>query len=370
MTFYSAAMECWLGFCPRKPVIRTAPAALKIPSEITLSGQPDGGAGRSTTIHRGFGIVLSGTKTLVQNRQLLWFPFFTGLVLAGLFVAHYIIRLLSVYPYDAIDFPRWVVLTFVTELVTVFCLSVLLAALVLSLSQKEGGPHSFREGLVRAKEYSRPLADWSVVMALAGMLIMALSSILSYLVYLCFKIFISPSLILFPVFHQFPYDFILLPEVHHIGPMGGTYAIQTGLTNTMTLSAINLLLFVLTLFVIPQLVLEKKSLKVATLGSVALMKNVWREVAVCVLVIGMVVFAASLTSLLFQIVYGIVAPGMLFQYYPGDEWIAAALIHLAVLCGLVFAGITIGGIAALDLYTYAKTGQIPGSTDTKSPPYI
>jgi len=224
------------------------------------------------------------------------------------------------------------------------------------LSQKEGGPRSFRDGLVRVKEYSRPLADWSVVMALAGILIN-----------LCFKIFLFPSSILIPVFHQFPFDFILLPEHTHIGPIGGTFAISTGLTNTLMLSAINLLLFVLTLFVIPQLVLEKKSLKEAALGSIALMKNVWREVAVCVLVIGIVVFAASLTSLLFQAVYGIVAPGMLSIYYPGDEWIAAALIYMAVLCGFVFAGITVGGIAALDLYTYAKTGQIPGSADTKSP---
>ena len=193
-------------------------------------------------------------------------------------------------------------------------------------------------------------------MALAGILIN-----------LCFKIFLFPSSILIPVFHQFPFDFILLPEHTHIGPIGGTFAISTGLTNTLMLSAINLLLFVLTLFVIPQLVLEKKSLKEAALGSIALMKNVWREVAVCVLVIGIVVFAASLTSLLFQAVYGIVAPGMLSIYYPGDEWIAAALIYMAVLCGFVFAGITVGGIAALDLYTYAKTGQIPGSADTKSP---
>jgi len=265
--------------------------------------------------------------------------------MAGLFVAHYIIRLLSVYPYDAIDLPRWFVLTFVTELAIVFCLTVLLAGLVLSLFQKEERPLSFRDGLTRVKGYLRPLGDWSVVMALAGTLIFA--AVLS------FEVISYPSM-LFPVFNQFPFNFIILPENYHIGPMGGTYAIQTGLTNTLILSAINLFLFVLTLFVIPQLVLEKKSLKEAVLGSAALMKNVWGEVVVCVLILGMALFAASLTSLLFAAVHGIVTPEMLLFNYPGDEWIAAALVYMVALSGLVFVATTVGGIAALDLYRNAK----------------
>ena len=340
----------WLGWCPNAPVLRTAPEVVVLEPETFNESRPDRDDGGSQTIWQGIGVVLSSITTIIQNRHLLWFSFFTGLVLAGLFVAHYLIRILSVYPYDAIDLPRWIVLTFVTELATVFCFSILLAALVLSLFQKEGSPHSFREGLARAKEYLRPLTDWSVVMSFAGMLI--------FPAFLYFKIFCVPSM-LFPVFHQFPFNFILLPEAYHIGPIGGTFAIETGLTNTLMLSVINLLLFILTLFVIPQLVLEKKSLKEAVFGSAALMKNVWREVAVCVVVLGMAIFAASLTSLLFPVVYGIVAPGMLFQYYPGDEWIAAALIYMAALCGLVFVGTTVGGIAILDLYTYARTGQVP-----------
>jgi hypothetical protein len=350
MTQLSEVIREWMGWCPNAPVLRTEPEVIVLQYETPDESRPDSGARRSATIGRGIGVALSGIKTLIQNPQLLWFSFFTGLVLAGLFISQYTIHLLSVYPYDAIDLPRWIVLMFVTDLLTVFCLSILLAALVLSLSQKEGRPLLFREGLARAKECLRPLTDWSVVVTLAGTLI--------FPALLYVKMFCFPSM-LFPVFNQFPFNFILLPENYHIGPMGGTYAIETGLTNTLMLSAINLLLFVLTLFVIPQLVLEKKSLKEAVLGSAPLMKNVWREAAVCVLVIGIIVFAASLTSLLFQVVYGIVAPGMLFQYYPGDEWIATALIYMAALCSLVFVGTTVGGIATLDLYTYARIGRVP-----------
>src|SRR5512136_2196163 len=138
MNEYFPDAHCWLGLC------RKAPAVMVLRPEIPCESLSESGAGGSGTIGRGIGVSLSSVKMLIRNRQLLWFPFFTGLILAGLFIAQYIIRLLSVYPYDAIDFQRRVVLTFATELATIFCLSFLLAGLVLSLSQKEGSLLSFR----------------------------------------------------------------------------------------------------------------------------------------------------------------------------------------------------------------------------------
>jgi hypothetical protein len=348
VTFLSTIADCWLGLCRKPPVISTSPAVRVLERETTCKSLPDGGAGGSGTVGRGIAAVQAGIKTLIKNRRLLWFSFFTGLVSAGIFIAHYIIRLLSVYPYKAIDLPRWIVLTFATELASVLCLSVLLAGLVLSLSQKEGSPASFREGLTRAKKYIRPLANWSIVMALAGML--------TFIVFLVFTIFLFPGIVnLHSAFSQFPFGFILVQENYHIGPMGnGTYAIAYGLTYALILSVINVLLFVLTLFVVPHLVLETIGLKEAIHGSVALMKIVWREVAVCVLVLGIVVFAASLISSLFQTVYGIVAPGMSPSWYPGVEWVVAAVVYMLALCGLAFIGTTVGGIASLDIYTHAK----------------
>lgn len=327
MNQHAPGARWWLGLC------RKAPAVIVLQPVTPHESRSESGAGGSGTIGRGIEVTLSGVQTLIRNRQLLWFPFFTGLVLAGLFIAQYIIRLLSVYPYDAMDFQRWIVLTFATELATVFCLSFLLAGLVLSLSEKEGSPLSFRGGLARAREHLKTLAGWSVVVALAGTLIF----------------FFSPGLLpvestFRPVFSQFPFNFILLPEIYHIGPAGGTFATEYGLANTLILSAVNVLLFVLTLFVVPLLVLEKKSMKEAFSGSAALMKNVWGETIVCVLVPGMVVYAASRASAVFQIVYGIVAPEMLRIWHPGDAWIAAALIYLAALCCLAFVAATVGGL--------------------------
>jgi hypothetical protein len=327
----------WLGLC------RKAPAVMVVLPETPHESRSDSGAGGSGTIGRGIEMTQSSVKMLIRNRQLLWFSFFTGLVLAGLFIAQYIIHLLSVYPYDAIDLQRWIVLTFATEFATVFCLSFLLAGLVLSLSQKESSLLSFREGLARAKEHLKPLVGWSLVLALAGTQVFFISSGL---------LPVEPAFR--PVFDQFPFNFILLPEIYHIGPAGGTFATEYGLAYTLILSAVNALLFVLTLFVVPLLVLEKKGLKEAFLRSAALMKNVWGEAAVCVLVLGIAVYAASLTSLIFPIVYGILAPEMLLFWYPGDAWIAAALIYLAALCCLAFVVATVGGIALLGLYRSAQ----------------
>lgn len=344
----------WLGLCRKPPKLRTSPSVFLVLPETADATQPDGGTSGSARFRRGMSAALSGTKTLARNKQLLWFPLMTGLVLAGLFLTQYMIRMLAVYFYDAMDIPRWIVLTFITELATVFCISILLAGLFLSLNHTNGTPLSFREGLARAKEHAKPLADWSVVIAFAGTL--------GFLVLYGFNYFTFPSM-LYPAFSLFPFNFILLPEVYHIGPMGGTYAIAYGVTSTLILSAFNLLLFILTLFVVPVLVLEKKSLKEAVSRSVAMMKNVWGEMAACVLILGVVVIAASLISLLFRIVYGIVAPEMLYFWYPGDAWIVAALIYLLALCSLVFVGATVGGIASLDLYAYAKTGRMSGSAE-------
>jgi hypothetical protein len=334
----------WMGWCPNAPTMRTASKVFVVPSEIIHPSQPDGGAGGLGKIHRGISLPLSGTKTLVRNKQLLWFSLLTGLVMVFMFITQYGLHLLGTYPYYAIDFPRWLVLTFVIELVSVFCLTVLLASLVLNLSPGENKPVSFREGLSRTKGYLRPLANWSVFIALLGTAI-----------YVPLNYFGYSPFILYPVLDQFPFNFILFPEVYSTGPIGGTYAILSAVTSTVIVSGINIVLFTLTLFVVSLLVLENMRLREAVAGSVTMMKNVWGELLACFLILVLVVSAAAMTSLLFRIVYGVVAPDMLLFWYPGDTWIAAAVLYLVILCGLAFVVSTIAGIAAVNLYTFGKT---------------
>ena len=350
ITSKSETIHELMGWCPMAPTTRTASTVFLSPAMSVQQVEPDGGARGSGRIGRGISLATGGVKILIRNRQLLWFSLLTGVVMAFMFIAQYVLYLLGPYMYNTIDFPRWLILTFAIELVMVFCLNVLLAGLDLSTSPEVGRPVSFRQGLFRTKHYLRPLADWSVIVASLGTGLFISTLYFGY---------IQITMALYPLFHQFPFGFILLPEFYHIGPIAGTFAIQNGLTYTLILSGINLLLVVLTLFVVPLLVLEKKRLPEAIAGSAALMKKVGGEAIVCFLIFGVVLFAVSFTSILFGIVYGFVAPNMQLFWYPGDIWIAAAVLFMLALCSLVFISTTIIGIATVNLYSYAKTGRIP-----------
>lgn len=350
MTYGSPVAERWLGLCPKQPGRCTAPVACRVPEEPAHAGQPEGKGLGPAPVFRGFCIALSGTRTLLRHRSLFWFPFVTGLVLAGLFTTQYGIRLLSVYPYDAIDLPRWIVLTFVADLIAVLVLTTLLAGLVLGLSEGESGrPVPVREALVRTRQYRCALAGWSVILALAGTATCVLLAFSGYAYY---------SLV--PVLRQFPFNFILLPEHYGTGPMGGTYAMSSAVSWTLALSGINALLFIATLFVVPLVVLEKKALYGAVTGSVTRMKKVPGEAAGCFLLLLLVVGIAAASSRLFGIVYGMVEPARLLSWNPGEAWIAAATLFLIAFCSLACIASTVAGIAVADLYRRSSDRELPG----------
>ena len=81
MTRVSEIAGHWLGLCRKAPGARVSPSGFGFLTEPACEGQPEGeGPG---SIRRGIGSALEGMRTLNRNRQLLWFTFFAGLVLAG-----------------------------------------------------------------------------------------------------------------------------------------------------------------------------------------------------------------------------------------------------------------------------------------------
>jgi hypothetical protein len=380
MTFLSTVSDYWLGLCPKAPVVRASQTGNGNQPEPAYEGRPDGGAGGSRMIRQGIGAALSGTKTLIRNRQLLWFPLLVGLVLAGHFIAQWV---LYNHPYSAL-WPFYVdsfysyllsslIQTFAVEFPTVFCMVFFLAGLALSLSPEKRGPASFFQGLTGAKKYLLPLAGWSVVVALAGTLLFTAGQYSSLLPTWLQPFTIIPPLwsdlwgILYYVLGQSPFNNVFYHPGFYLMPPGDAWGImwafKSAVTQTVILSAINLFLFVLTLFVVPLLVLERKSLKDAVSGSLALMKKIWGEVATCALGLGMVVFAVSFTYLFFPTVTGMLARDVTWR--AGDEWIALGSLYMLALAGFVFVVATVGGIAALELYTSAKTRHMAGSADTE-----
>ena len=264
--------------------------------------------------------------------------------------------------------PPLLVKTFMIELPMVFCLVFLLAGLILSISSKEDGTVSFFQGLKHAKKYLSPLTGWSVIVALAGTVIYVFGRYPSLPAWfepfnIISALSTNLSHFLFMVRYEFPFNIILSPTLYlpDLPPIfgGDGWLITWVLENTLILSAITVFLFVLTLFVVPLIVLEGRSLKKAVLGSFGLMKTIWGEVAVCVLGLGMVVLAAWLAFLLLRfsfvdLVSWVAGPMNVSFTHPSGAWIAAGLLYVLVLFSVVFVVATVGGIAALNLYTSAK----------------
>jgi hypothetical protein len=360
MTRLSETAEHWFGLCRKTPVVRTSQTGTGNQLEPAHEGSPDGEAGGAGTMRRGMGVLISGSKTLIRNRQLFWFTFFAGLVMAGHFLTQGALMVAGRNNGGNVLIASPLV-TFLLEFPTVFCLVFLLAGLVLSLSSKKDGPISFFRGQGMAVQYLKPLVGWSVVIALTGTILFTLGLNMDLLQpaawYRPFNIFGELSVVLLTVLHQFPFSWPLNPDVYI--PYG-TFsrfleAFRFGLAYAMILFVINIFLFAVTLFVVPQIVLEKKHLKEAVFGSFALMKSIRGEVATSLLGLGIIVSAALVTFFLFQFTGIDHVTGMhISSTRPSDAWIGFGLLYVIVLTGFVFVTATIGGIATLELYKDAK----------------
>lgn len=268
----------------------------------------------------------------------------------------------------------WIVWQFFIELTTLFCLVFLLAGLFLSIPLKKEGPASFFKGLSGVKKYLKSIFMWSFILSLAGMLIVVIFSYVP-------AWFPTPELSFFyrngfgafytffmNTLAQFPFNLSRLPPMDifsEIPGYGGRSVLlwfYPGFRDALAFSAINLLLFVLTPFVVPLIVLRQKTLMEAIVESFVMIKRIWVEVVTCTVFLGGVVFGAFLTYLLVQGAYGMVTP-LATYYRPTDTWIALGLLYDLALFSVAFVMATVGGIASLDLYYYAMRRQITGSPE-------
>ena len=356
MTRVSDIAGHWFGLCRKPPALRALQTDAGIPVEYSCEGFPDGSGGGQETIRRGIGAALSGMSTLNRNRQLLWFTFLAGLVLAGFTIGQ-----------GALFYIHWVmadaivplVLTFFLDLATLFCLMFLLAGLVLSIPPGKEGPASFPEGFARAKKYAKAIFLWSLVLAFAGMLLD--------------RIFLNPGGLFWPssssllsLLTEYPFTLNLNPTTFAEIPAQGGRSIlfwtyPYGFENALTFSAIALLLFILTPFVVPLVVLGQKNLNEAVAGSFALMKKTWAETAACAAFLGLIVSCMFLMYLLIQGAHGFVTPPEILYDRPTDAWLAVAIVYYLALLSVTLVMATVGGIAMLNLYDSEGRRQVPES---------
>jgi hypothetical protein len=371
----SETAEHWFGLCRKPPAVHALQMSIGIPAEFAHEGVPDGGGGGSGTIRRGIGAALSGMRTLNRNRQLLWFTLLAGLVLAGNTIGQ---AAFWYFEYNLHMQLSSIVWRFFIELATLLCLVFLLAGLFLSIPRGKEGSVSFFEGLAGAKKYKKPIFLWSFVLALAGMLLVVVFSYVPSwfptpeILFLYHNGFGRFDSFLFDTLSQFPFNLSRLPPMDiftEIPGYGGRSVLlwfYPGFREALIFSAINLLLFLLTPFVAPLVVLGQKPLREAVAGSFAMIKKTWAEAAACAAFLGAIVSGVFLTYLLIRGAHGMVTP-LATYYRPTDMWLAIGLVYYLALFIVAFAAATVGGIAALDLYRYAKTGQKPGSVEPDLP---
>jgi len=363
MTRVSEITEHWFGLCRRPPAVHTLQTGIGIPTEPACNGQPDSGGGGSGTIRRGVGAALSGMRTLNRNRQLLWFTLLAGLVLAGNTLGQAALYAID-WTWTTQPFIVWHVLNFLIEFATLFSLVFLLAGLVLSISSKKEGSASFFGELAGAKKYLKAIFLWSFVLALAGIL---LDIIFFYLpIWFPHELgflygfgHLEPFLTNW--FLQFPFNLTLYPMKTIGDPVVGlSWIYPYGFMQALIFLAINLLLFILTPFVVPSIVLEKKTLREAVVESFAMMKKTWAEVAACAVFLGVVAFGVFLTYYLVQAAHGVITPRVFVFSRPSYTWFALGLLYDLALFGVAFVVATVGGIASLYLYKYAKIRESAG----------
>lgn len=350
----------WLGLCRKAPALCTAPAIFM---EIPVTANPaqsDGGGrnGGSARIRSGIGIATGSIRTLFRETHLLWFSLLAGLVILFLFAAEG----WSVTHYNLIPLPYsiWIpfgdasltvfnLQLFLIETISLSCFTCVLACLILYRNaSRVKKPVTIRNAFDKVNAHAGTLAALSITMALVATVIFEIISQSQFIGKIIFPI----NMALFN-----------LPYAYYV-PNG----ISAMYYFSFIITAINIVLFLLALYVVPGIVLEKKGVLPALAGSVTRIKRTWRELVGCIVIFG-------------AIILGVVAIGLLIGQSPlllnhdydfflqvsrGQVLMTAACYGFLIACGMLMTlGSTVLGIAITELYACGAptaSNRIPETT--------
>jgi len=352
----------YLGWCPNAPAIRTAPAVLIVPPENIHPAQPgDGGsAGSPGRIRHGVSIAVGSLKAMFRDRRLIVFSALAGLVMLFLLgveewaVAHiqssppFLIAL----PFGTFFLPHPYLNTrlFLIEVICLSCFTLLLAGLILyRAGNRADKPLTIREVSAKVRTHAGPLAVLSLSMAFFGIFLYQVISQSQFFG----KIVMTISMAVF----YLPYAYYL-PD-----------SLSAGIFISVQILFINILLFLVALYVVPVIVLEKKGLVPAFAGSVTLMRRTWREVLGCAVIYGAIVLGVAAIALVIG-----QSPYLLnhdFDFFINMSrgqplMMAVCFLFLAGCWVMMAAGFTAWGIAITDLYSCGKNEIINKEPETGS----
>ena len=365
MTLTSTLADCWLGLCRKTPALHTASAVLLgDPGEIrSVQSDAGGSAGRQGRIRNGIGIAMASIRALFSEKRLLGFSFLSGLVILFLVLAeqwnlshidtsYAVSNLITIQLGDSylIVFDLRL---FVIEAVCLSGFTLLLAALVRYRTARNAAiPITVRRAFREAGWHIGSLGALSLTMAFVTTVLLEIASQNQF-----------TGTIVSAISHAM----FWLPYAYYFAPNG----IFTSLFFSFRILVANTVLFLLALYVVPVIVLEKKGLLSAFAGSVRLMKKTWRELLGCALVFGAIILAVAAIGLLIG-----QSPALLNNDYDfflqesrGLVLMTGACYGFLLACGMLMAaGSTVLGIAVTDLYAWGRTGSHQAKQETTPSP--
>lgn len=354
MIFVSAIADWWMGLCRKTPVIHTAPGILIVPPEPVYAGQPDGNGPSAPQgrIRQGISIGAESLKTMVREREMLWYSLISGLIMTVLFALVYWTRGNIYYDPFLIRVPAGnFILWFDPRLIVImafclFCFTFMMAGIFLYRNANgTDHPLTIREGLAGARIHAGRLAALSVALGIAGTILIAVIT--------------SDNL-----------ANISLQLVDTLLPYSWYLPDSLGLSITIWLFGsvlfVNLILFLALLYVVPAIVLENKGLVSALAESAILIRKTWREMLGCILVYWALFLFAWVISLGVSqsLPFYNYDPG--FWYYQGLTPITTLGSVIILFCfAILIAVCSIAAVVAIaDLYrSVGKSGGVCGKLD-------
>jgi hypothetical protein len=341
----------FVGWCPNAPVLRTATVVLAVPSAAAHSAQPGGreasGRGR---IRHGIGIAAGSIRALIGDRHLFWFSLMAGLVILLLiaveawFLAHtgsILPLLLDIQAGDT--FFLLDTRLFLLQAVCFSAFTLVMAALFLYRSRNGAATTlTIRDAFALVSPHTITLAGLSLLMALTGTFLEAIVT----QTWFFGKIVSGITMTVFwlPYAYYFPNVF------------------SSAVFFSAIIIAVDAILFLLALYVIPLIVLENRKLLPAFAGSAALVKKTWQEVLGCILVLGAIILGNAAIAL-------VIGQSPLLLGHDYDFFLSSTrglFLMTGVCYGFILAsgilaaiGSTVTGIAIADLYACGSTGRLP-----------
>lgn len=348
----------YLGWCPNTPAMRIAPAALAVPQVALNPAHPDGGGGDGGPgrIRRGIGIATGSIRTMVRDKRLFWFSFLAGIAILFLLVAEgwnvthhdYTLPSLIWIPFGDSALIVFDLRLFLIEGICLSCFTLLLAGMVIYRNRACAGKHiRIRDAFAGINAHAGSLAALSFVMALVATALFEMSAQSQF----TGKIEFAISMAMF----YLPYAYYVPNEVF------------SALFFSFRIMVVNILLFLLALYVIPVIVLENRGFPASLAGSVILMRKTWRELLGCILVFGAIIAVVAAIALLIG-----QSPLLLNHDYDFFLQMSRGQVLMTIVCyGFLFAcgvlmavGSTVMGIAITELYASGIADPVHQVTDT------